>query len=65
MKEPIRVTPEETYQKLKSGASLLVCAYQDEAKCRKMQLEGSISHNEFESRLPSLSKSQEIIFYCA
>ncbi len=63
MTEPIRVAPEEIYEKVKSGKALLVCAYEDDAKFRKMQLESAISFNEFKSKLPSLSKDQEIVFY--
>jgi hypothetical protein len=63
MTEPKRITPEEVREKLKSGNVLLVCAYEDEAKFRRMQLEGAISFNEFKSKLPSLSKDQEIVFY--
>jgi hypothetical protein len=63
MIEPERISPKEVYQKLKSSAVLLVCAYEDEAKFKKMQLEGAISFNEFKSKLPSLSKDQEIVFY--
>jgi len=63
MTEPKRITPEEVYQKLRSGGAILVCAYEDEAKFRRMQLEGAISFNEFKSKLPSLSKDQEIVFY--
>lgn len=63
MVEPKRISPEEVYQKLKAGKVLLVCAYEDEAKFEKMQLEGAISFNEFKSKLPSLSKDQEIVFY--
>ncbi len=63
MKEGKRITPEEAYQKLKSGTSILVCAYDDDTKFQKMQLEGAISLNEFETKLPSLSKNQEIVFY--
>ena len=63
MIEPERISPKEVYQKLKSGAVLLVCGYEDEAKFKKMQLEGAISFNEFKSKLPSLSKDQEIVFY--
>jgi hypothetical protein len=44
---------------------MLVCGYNDEEKFKTMQLEGAISFKEFESRLPELSKDQEIIFYCA
>ena len=64
MSEPERVTAEEACDKLKSGKALLVCAYEDEEKFRKLQLEGAISFNAFKSRLPSLSKDQEIVFYC-
>jgi hypothetical protein len=63
MVEPKRISPEEVYQKLRSGTILLVCAYEDEAKFKKMQLQGAISLSEFKSRLPSLSKDQEIVFY--
>ena len=60
---PQRISPEEVYQKLKSGTVILVCAYEDDAKFKKMQLQGAISFNEFKSGLPSLSKDREIIFY--
>jgi rhodanese-related sulfurtransferase len=65
MTEPKRISPEEVYQKLKSGTVILVCAYEDDAKFKKMQLQGAISLNEFKSKLPSLPKDQEIVFYCA
>ena len=63
MADPVRVTPEEIYEKLKSGKVILVCAYEDETKFKKMQLEGAISFNEFKSKLPSFAKDQEIVFY--
>jgi hypothetical protein len=63
MKEPERITAEEVQEKLKGGTILLVCAYEDEAKFEKMQLEGAISFNEFKKKLPSLAKDQEIVFY--
>jgi hypothetical protein len=63
MTEPIRVTPEEVYEKLKFRRVLLVCAYEDEEKFQKMRLQGAISLNEFKSKLPTLAKDQEIIFY--
>ena len=64
MAEPERITPEEAYQKLKAGKTLLVCAYEDEERFKKLQLEGAISFNAFKSKLPALSKDQEIVFYC-
>lgn len=65
MKEVVRVTPEETYKKVESGKALLVCAYDDDAKFRSLQLKGALSFSELESKLESLPKNQEIIFYCA
>ena len=63
MTEPQRITPEETNQKLKTGKTLLVCAYEDESKFKMMRLQGAISFSEFKSKIPSVSKDQEIIFY--
>lgn len=65
MTEPTRISPDEAHEKVKSGAALLVCGYDDEEKFRNMQLEGAIPLSEFESRLPTLPKDREIIFYCA
>jgi len=65
MREPIRIFPEEARQKAMSGSALLVCAYEDDEKCKRVLLEGAISLTEFKSKRPSLPKDQEIIFYCA
>jgi hypothetical protein len=65
MADPIRITAEEVRQRVTTGSSLLVCAYDDEGKFARFHLEGAISLADFESRLPSLEKSQEIFFYCA
>lgn len=63
MTDSIRVAPEEVSNKVKSGLALLVCAYEDDERFKNLRLEGAISFNEFKSKLPSLSKDQEIIFY--
>ena len=65
MGEVVRVPPAEVREKLKSGQVLLVCAYPDEERFKSLHLEGAISFREFESRLPSLPKVREIVFYCA
>ncbi len=65
MTEPQRITPEETHQQLDAGQALLVCAYEDEEKFKKVRLKGAISLSEFKSRLSSLSRDQEVVFYCA
>jgi hypothetical protein len=65
MAETPRVTPSEIYPKVRSGKTLLVCAYDDEAKFRRLQLQGAISLAELRARLASLPLGQEIVFYCA
>jgi hypothetical protein len=65
MAEVARIPVEEAQKKIKAGQALLVCAYEDEAKCRTFNLDGSISLTSFESKVGSLPKGQEIIFYCA
>ena len=65
MTEITRVAPKEIYPRVKSGDSLLVCAYDSEETFRSMFLEGAISLKEFKARVSQLPKDQEIIFYCA
>jgi hypothetical protein len=60
-----RISVEEAQQKVDANQALLVCAYDDEAKCRKVNLEGSISLTSFQSRVATLQETQEIVFYCA
>src|SRR5262245_53304768 len=43
--------------------ALLVCAYESEENCRQNNLDGSISLETFKSRLTSIRKDQELIFY--
>ena len=47
------------------GHALLVCGYEDDAKCRKARLDGSIPLARLASMAPTLPKNKEIIFYCA
>ena len=58
-----RIGAQEAHAKTKANQALLVCAYEDEAKCRMLNLEGSISIASFKLRAQSLPRSQEIIFY--
>ena len=60
-----RISVEDAHKKVKAGQALLVCAYEDEAKCRVLNLDGSISLTSFQKKAASLPKSQEIIFFCA
>jgi hypothetical protein len=64
MQEVERIAPETVRPSVQAGDTLLVCAYEDEEKCRKMRLEGSITLNELRSRMSAVPKHQEIVFYC-
>jgi hypothetical protein len=44
---------------------LLICAYDDEERCRSIRIPEAISFRELDERKSSLSKEQELIFYCA
>ena len=64
MSEAIRILQEETRQKVLGGQALLVCAYADDAKFARYQLEGAIPLSALQALLGELSKDQDIIFYC-
>lgn len=63
MAKPERVPPEEARRKVEADEALLVCAYESDEKLQKAALEGAIPFSEFRSRLSSLDKNQELIFY--
>lgn len=47
------------------GGAMLVCAYDDDAKCSKNRLEGSIPYSSFKTKEGAIPKDREVIFYCA
>ena len=63
MVQPTRILPSNMRERLNSGA-VLVCAYDDEERCRRMKIPGSITLQELESRLDTLSWDRELVFYC-
>jgi rhodanese-related sulfurtransferase len=65
MNVPERKSPQEVRKKVQNGEALLICGYDDDEKYAKNHLEGAMSLTEFQNRLPSLNKDQELIFYCA
>jgi rhodanese-related sulfurtransferase len=65
MAEIERISAEAARRKVQSGQALLVCAYDDEAKCASMKLEGALNLRELRDMAPSLPKDREIILYCA
>jgi len=52
-------------RRVQSGQALLVCAYDNAEKFEHNRLEGAMSLDEFRARADSLTKPQELIFYCA
>ena len=60
-----RISVEEARARVQANQALLVCAYDDDAKCRMLNLEGSIPLTNFQARVPSLRRNQEVIFFCA
>ena len=65
MAEIERISVEEAKRKAGAKQALLVCAYDDDAKCRALGVDGSLSLTEFQKKAASLPKNQEIIFFCA
>lgn len=65
MTTPIRISVEEARRKTNAGEALLVCGYEGAEKFVANHLEGAISWETFQNRLPEISKQHEIIFYCA
>jgi len=58
-----RISVQEARRKVKANEALLVCAYDDDEKYQKVNLEGSISLGAFQARLAALPKTKEVIFY--
>jgi hypothetical protein len=63
MAEAERIDVERAAERVRTGDALLACAYDDEEKCRRLALRGSISLAELRDR--DVSRDREIIFYCA
>lgn len=55
-----RVSPEEIREE---EGILFVCAYEDEAKCEDIAIDGSIDLKELRARLPDVPKDERIVFY--
>ena len=44
---------------------MLVCAYEDESKCRQMRLANALTLHDLQRRVDSVPRNQTLIFYCA
>ena len=58
-----RVSAEAVREKVTSEKALLVCAYDDDGKYGRMNLEGSVSLSKFKSEISGTAKEREIFFY--
>jgi hypothetical protein len=65
MESEIRISADQARRQIESGRALLVCAYDDEEKCRKLMFEGALTLKQLEERLESLPEGVDILFYCA
>jgi hypothetical protein len=63
MAEVERISVQDARRAVAEGRALLVCGYDDETKCGPL-LDGAMTMRALQSRLGSLPKSQELIFYC-
>jgi hypothetical protein len=62
-----RLSPQEVQRKMRAtpGRVHLVCAYDDEDKCRKLRLAGARTLKELEEGLDEIPTDDELVFYCA
>lgn len=60
----VRINVEDAHKLVTSGQALLVCSYDDD-KCKSKLFQGALLKSELETRVNSLPKDQNIIFYCA
>ena len=60
-----RIDPRAARVHIASSNALLVCAYDSAERCQANRIGDPITLAELEARAASLSRSQEIIFYCA
>ncbi len=65
MESELRIPADRAQREVESGRGYLVCAYDDEAKCRKYMLEGALTLKQLEERRGSIPEGSEILFYCA
>jgi hypothetical protein len=65
MKKPKGIDPTQAREKVQAGEATLICAYEDDEKCSRMLLDGSITMRQLKATLKKRNKDEELIFYCA
>lgn len=61
----IRIGATTAFERVRDDDAILVCAYDDESKCRNLRIGESYTFGEFRERQEELSRDLEVIFYCA
>ncbi len=64
MSKPTTIDATQAREKSQQGQAVLVCAYEDDSKCGEVLLDGAIPYSQLAARLASMSKQDEIVFYC-
>jgi hypothetical protein len=44
--------------------AILVCAYDDSARCQRIHIDGAIPWTEFVRTLSGVPREQQVVFYC-
>ena len=65
MTQAMRIDATQARRKALAGDAILVCAYDDENKCRDILLDGAMTLAQLEATVSERGKDDEIIFYCA
>ena len=60
-----RISPEEAFEQVSTGEALLVCAYEDEEKCRQALDQALHSRRSRTSSAVAVPRDRKIVFYCA
>ncbi|MGD2108533.1 MAG: hypothetical protein PVI86_03985 [Phycisphaerae bacterium] len=61
-----RIATSEVLEHMEAGDDvLLVCAYEDDEKCKKTGVDRQVTLTAFRDTLPDIPKSREIVFFCA
>lgn len=65
MTDMATISPERAYEKVRDADddTYLVCAYDDEEKCRENALAGAISLPELQRNQAGMSKDARLVFY--
>jgi hypothetical protein len=65
MPEVERIEIDEARRRIARDNAVLVCAYEDEARCKSLRLPGALTMSEFRAVAKALPRDHPVIFYCA